>query len=136
MRSWVSDARPTIVVVLAPALLCATDGLITLWGQPAASLSTAAWPGYSLVRIQSSTITKNEGVVVRSAFVPLHRPRMVTVAVTRQLEALDGQPGPVGPQCILQEGRAGLRLADVQVNAWPPGIGDPIVPAGRHPACI
>ena len=64
------------------------------------------------------------------------RPRMVAVAVTRQLEPLGSQPGPVGPQRILQKGRARLRLADVQVNARAPGIGNPIVPARRHPARV
>jgi len=38
----------------------------------------------------------------------------------------------LAPQCILQESRAGLRLADVHVNARPPGIGEPIVPDGRQ----
>jgi hypothetical protein len=61
---------------------------------------------------------------------------MVAVAVTRQLEPLDGQSGPVGPQSILQESRAGLRLADVQVNTRAPGIGDPIVVVGHDPACV
>lgn len=61
---------------------------------------------------------------------------MVAVAVTGQQEPLGGQRGPVAPQCILEEGCARLRLADMQVNARAPGEGDPIILGGRHPARI
>jgi hypothetical protein len=59
---------------------------------------------------------------------------MVVGVVARQLQPLGGQPGPVVPQPVLQEGRAGLGLTDVQVNTRSPGPGDLIILAGGGPA--
>src|SRR6185312_5650509 len=63
-------------------------------------------------------------------------PGMVTIAVTRQPQPLSGQPGPVGPQRVLEERRAGLWLANVQVDTRALDTGRPNVVAGGHPARV
>jgi hypothetical protein len=62
------------------------------------------------------------------------RPGMILMAIAGQQYAAGRQPGAVIPHGILEKRRAGLRLANMKINAGTAGTPCPALPAGQNRA--